>query len=111
VPLPSSIIGAHEGNDVVEDLAGHRRTRTQTVSQVLSELDGLLRSGDRTELRAVRTGFSILDDILGGGLRVGELVLLGGPPGVGKTIAALQWAREIAKAGGRPSSPATSTSR
>jgi replicative DNA helicase len=85
---------------VVEDLAGHRRTRTQTVSQVLSELDGLLRSGDRTELRAVRTGFSILDDILGGGLRVGELVLLGGPPGVGKTIAALQWAREIAKAGG-----------
>ena len=37
--------------------------------------------------------------MLGGGFRAQELVLLGGRPGVGKTIAALQWARSIALQG------------
>jgi replicative DNA helicase len=77
----------------------HRRTRAQTVAEVLSHLDDQLRAGDDAELRSVPTGFGILDDILGGGLRAGELLLLGGPPGVGKTITALQWAREVARDG------------
>ena len=47
------------------------------------------------------TGFEPLDTVLGGGLHVGELVLVGGRPGVGKTVATLQWARTIARAGRR----------
>lgn len=45
------------------------------------------------------TGFDPLDRVLGGGFRRNDLVLLGGRPGVGKTIAGLQWARSIALSG------------
>ena len=42
------------------------------------------------------TGFDPLDGLIGGGLRKTELVLLGGPQGIGKTIATLQIARNLA---------------
>ena len=45
------------------------------------------------ELRPIPTGFSPLDDILNGGIRAGELLMIGGAFGVGKTIWALQVAR------------------
>jgi replicative DNA helicase len=41
------------------------------------------------------TGFDPLDDVLGGGLRAQDLTLVGGKPGVGKTIATFQWARTM----------------
>ena len=44
-------------------------------------------------------GFDLLDDVLAGGIRQGEVLLLGGKPGVGKTIASLQWARSMAQRG------------
>jgi replicative DNA helicase len=84
---------------VTESLAEHRRTRSHTVSEVLTHLDERLRAGDDADVRTVPTGYEVLDDVLSGGLHVGELVLLGGPPGVGKTIAALQWARGVARTG------------
>ncbi len=43
------------------------------------------------------TGFHPLDMTLDGGFLPGELVLLGGQPAVGKTLSALQWARNIAR--------------
>lgn len=45
------------------------------------------------------TGMDPADRILGGGFRAGDLVLLGGRPGVGKTIVGLQWARSMALSG------------
>lgn len=45
------------------------------------------------------TAFSPLDDALLGGLRSGTLTLIGGVPGVGKTVAAMQWARSMAERG------------
>ena len=47
------------------------------------------------------TGFPVLDDVLNGGIRSGDLMLIGGKPGQGKTVAALQWARHIALTGNR----------
>ncbi len=44
----------------------------------------------------IGTGFEPLDSVLEGGLLPGEVVVLGGQPGVGKTICALQWARNVA---------------
>ena len=57
--------------------------------------------GPHAPTRAMRfiTGWQPLDDILGGGFRAQDLVVLGGRPGVGKTVAALQWARTIAMEG------------
>ncbi|MGZ4615853.1 MAG: DnaB-like helicase C-terminal domain-containing protein [Actinomycetes bacterium] len=46
------------------------------------------------------TGFGSLDAHLGGGLHPGELTLLGGAQGLGKTTLSLQIARNIAVAGG-----------
>ncbi|HMQ55113.1 MAG TPA: DnaB-like helicase C-terminal domain-containing protein, partial [Anaerolineae bacterium] len=42
------------------------------------------------------TGFDQIGRLIGGGLRRTELVLLGGAQGIGKTIAALQMARNLA---------------
>lgn len=45
------------------------------------------------------TGFHPLDELLGGGVRAGELTVVTGRPGVGKTLLTLQWARHLARAG------------
>jgi replicative DNA helicase len=79
--------------------AEHRKTRAQTVSEVLDQLDDRLQGQGELTLRPIATGFEVLDDILSGGLQTGELLMLGGPPGVGKTIMALQWARAVARSG------------
>ena len=44
-------------------------------------------------------GLDPLDRVLGGGLRIHDLLVLAGRPGVGKTVAALQMARHIALSG------------
>ena len=50
-------------------------------------------------MRIWPTGFPLLDDVLGGGLRAGALNLLAGPQGQGKTTMALQIARNAVAAG------------
>jgi len=49
--------------------------------------------------RPIQTGFDALDYWTGNGIRQGELLLLGGAPGAGKTTLCLQMARNIAVAG------------
>lgn len=73
------------------------------VQTTADALDELLNERADAELMhgAIATGFSPLDRELNGGLLPGTLTLLGGAPGAGKTITALQWARNIAR-GGRP---------
>lgn len=46
------------------------------------------------------TGLSELNRVLGGGLVPGSVVLLGGPPGIGKSTLLLQWADEWDAANG-----------
>lgn len=79
--------------------ASHRDTRSTRLSTLLGELDQALRAGDTTDLSVTPTGYKILDETLGGGLHAGDLFLLGGPPGVGKTIASLQMARHMVRSG------------
>ncbi len=64
------------------------------LSGVLASTDSRLRQGDAASLRPWATGFDPLDGYLSGGLRPGELTLLGGPQGLGKTTFALQVARQ-----------------
>jgi replicative DNA helicase len=68
-------------------------TRPHSVADVLTNLN---RSGTHMWRAAFRTGFEPLDTALEGGIRAQDLALIGGRPGVGKTIACLQWARNMA---------------
>jgi replicative DNA helicase len=72
-----------------------------SLLQILDRTDSSLREGRPIAATTWPTGFVPLDGQLGGGLRVGELVLLGGPQGLGKTTWTIQVARNIARAGGR----------
>jgi replicative DNA helicase len=86
----------HEGVDVSTmrmDLA------TQSLSDVMEEANGRLRAGSHAAARVWPTGFDILDFSLGGGFRSGELILLAGPQGLGKTTWAIQAARNVACSG------------
>jgi replicative DNA helicase len=67
-----------------------------SISEALEEADGALLGGNRAAPSVMPTGFGLLDTYLGGGLRGGELTLLGGPYGTGKTAFALQLARHAA---------------
>lgn len=69
----------------------------RTLSQVLNEANEAVMRGDLSNYIPIPTGFDPLDAAIGGGLQRGELVLLGGAQGIGKTITALQMARNIAR--------------
>lgn len=68
----------------------------RTLTQVLNEANDRVIQGDLVDYVPMSTGFDPLDGYIGGGLRKTELVLLGGAQGIGKTIATLQIARNIA---------------
>jgi replicative DNA helicase len=68
----------------------------RTLTQVINEADDKVVRGDLVDYVPMPTGFDPLDGFIGGGLRKTELVLLGGAQGIGKTIATLQIARNIA---------------
>lgn len=71
----------------------------RTLAQVLNEANDQIISGDLSSYIPIPTGFDPLDSAIGGGLQRGELVLLGGAQGIGKTITALQMARNIIRSG------------
>jgi len=73
----------------------------RTLAQVMSEANDMVVRGDLTEYVPLPTGLDPLDGMIGGGLRKTELVLLGGAQGIGKTIATLQIARNIAMRSGQ----------
>lgn len=68
----------------------------RTLTQVMNEANEKVVRGDLVDYVPMPTGFDPLDGFIGGGLRKTELVLLGGAQGIGKTIATLQIARNIA---------------
>lgn len=73
----------------------------RTLAQVMSEANDMVVRGDLTEYVPLSTGFDPLDGMIGGGLRKTELILLGGAQGIGKTIATLQIARNVAMRNGQ----------
>ncbi len=66
---------------------------------VLVDLNEKVTTGKATAFQPVPLGFTPLDKTMGTGLRPGELLLIGGAQGTGKTTMALQMARNIASGG------------
>jgi replicative DNA helicase len=71
----------------------------QSLTETLEQADYRVRSGSHNSERVWPTGFDVLDANLSGGFRSGDLVLIGGPQGMGKTTWVLQVARNIARQG------------
>lgn len=78
-----------------------RETRHTVLSGLLDQLDESLKAGELEDLAPVPLGFPVVDNRIGGGVNPGDLLLVAGGPGVGKTIVMLQWARNMARAGAR----------
>ncbi len=75
------------------------RSSPRSASEVLTTLAGKVAQGDVDQYQPVPLGFTPLDKTIGGGLRAGELLLIGGAQGTGKTTMAVQMARNIVMGG------------
>jgi len=73
--------------------------RPQSALDVLVALNDKVSAGNVAEYQPVPLGFTPFDKTIGGGLRAGELLLIGGAQGTGKTTMALQMARNVASGG------------
>jgi replicative DNA helicase len=70
-------------------------TGSSTLAEVLATASDELAGGKIGHMHPLPTGFSPLDDVLNGGMRPGDLFVIGGPSGVGKTVFSLQVARNV----------------
>ncbi len=82
-----------------EGRASHGMERRRSIQDILEQTDEALRHGTRPGAQVWPTGFALLDSTLDGGLRSGELVLMGGTEGAGKTTLAVQLVRNAVRAG------------
>jgi replicative DNA helicase len=71
----------------------------RTALDVLADVRHKIASGELADFEPIPLGMAPLDRMLGGGLRPGELMLIGGAQGTGKTTMALQMARNVAASG------------
>ena len=71
----------------------------RSALDVLVDLNDKVTTGKVGEYQPVPLGFTPLDKTIGMGLRAGELLLIGGAQGTGKTTMALQMARNVASGG------------
>lgn len=98
--------GAGELSGATSGRATAPHLRAMTVRADISPLSQLLRRVDAAAdgaapADAIATGFPSLDRLLGGGVRGGDLIVLGGDVGVGKSAFALAVALRAAAAGRR----------
>ena len=75
------------------------KIQPRSALDVLNTLSDKVSRGEVGEYQPIPLGLTPLDKTLGGGIRTGELLLIGGAQGTGKTTLALQMARNIAIGG------------
>ncbi len=69
-----------------------------SLAQVMLDIEKEATLGGVSRVMPLPTGFTPLDDVLNGGMRPGELAIIAGAFGVGKTIITLQIARNMVEA-------------
>ena len=98
---PSAITATDEtiGGKTWKYDSGVGNIEPRSATQVLTTLAGKVADGDVTQYQPVPLGFTPLDKSIGGGIRAGEMMLIGGAQGTGKTTMAVQMARNIVMSG------------
>jgi replicative DNA helicase len=71
----------------------------QSAVDVLVEVNNRVSAGELGEYEPIPLGLVPIDRTIGGGIKPGELLLIGGAQGTGKTTMAVQMGRNIAAAG------------
>ncbi len=71
----------------------------RSALDVLVDINDRVTTGNLVDYQPVPLGFTPLDKTIGAGIRPGELLLIGGAQGTGKTTMALQMARNVASGG------------
>lgn len=79
--------------DIVEGKRDETRNLAELIPQVLEQIE-------QGGVPAIGTGLDDLDEILSGGIRAGELHIVGARPGMGKSALALSIARYVAQSAG-----------
>jgi replicative DNA helicase len=72
--------------------------RPETLLEAFTDFDRRLRDGRLERYRPAPLGFPLIDQALGGGAQMEDLILIGGMQNVGKTILALQAGKNMADA-------------
>ena len=90
-----------EWNTMVEEPVGKKETSPGAGrrSLLIKSRPALLSEISVEEKDRVSTGYKELDQVLGGGVVAGSLVLVGGDPGIGKSTLLLQVCRNLAIGG------------
>lgn len=78
---------------------GYGTMAPRTALDVLADVRTKVSTGELADYEPMPLGMAPLDRMLGGGIRPGELMLIGGAQGTGKTTMALQMARNVAASG------------
>lgn len=95
--------GCGEWNTLVEELRQRQRGTAGAARQAGTGgvTPRLLKDVAASEHRRLSTGIGEFDAVLGGGLVPGSLILIGGPPGIGKSTLTTMVLAHLAQAGGR----------
>ena len=90
--------GCGEWNTMNEEIAAPAAKKVETRVKAASSFSRpiALNSIDTTDEVRYKTGISELDNVLGGGIVKGSLVLIGGDPGIGKSTILLQVCQNLA---------------
>lgn len=90
--------GCGEWNTVVEETWRPSQRRTPQCGEPPIPLAGIETQGEER----ITTGLEEFDRVLGGGMVPGSAVLIGGPPGIGKSTLMLQVCNRLALLGHKP---------
>lgn len=82
---------------VVEGARGKSAVSKSSSSGSILTVQNMSTISDTESVQRLRTGFKDLDDVLGGGVLLGGVILLAGQPGIGKSTLLLQLSAYIAK--------------
>lgn len=100
-PIDEKLELAEEGLSKIREYSVREEEKIQSIGQILVDLYSQtekIQNGE-SDIAPIPTGFYDLDNLLGGGLKRQELIVLAGRPAMGKSALAHQIAYQIAKEG------------